>query len=163
MLQLKTEREKFIGIVRTCRRCGKMKWLHEFPNKSSMKRGIDIYCRDCRQEIYHEWYSRNRERKRRTRKEWNKRQGGQVAVTSRYDRKYPERRRAYNLVLDALRSGELVKPDCCSHCGEYIRPRDLHAHHHDYKKPLDVTWLCQRCHHKLHQEIRRKQCKSLTN
>jgi hypothetical protein len=34
-------------------------------------------------------------------------------------------------------------------CGE---PK-VHAHHEDYSRPLDVTWLCQKCHVQRHVEL----------
>lgn len=43
----------------------------------------------------------------------------------------------------ALSKGKLKKGDCCEICQ---RTSDIHAHHEDYKKPLDVRWLC-RDHH----------------
>ena len=30
----------------------------------------------------------------------------------------------------------------CARCGD----PNSHAHHHDYEKPLDVEWLCAKCH-----------------
>ena len=47
-------------------------------------------------------------------------------------------------VQSAIRSGRLVRPDKCDYCGE--GGRKIHAHHEDYKKPMDVEWLCTRCH-----------------
>jgi transposase-like protein len=37
----------------------------------------------------------------------------------------------------------MFKPDACSNCGS---DRAIGAHHDDYARPLDVEWLCQRCH-----------------
>ena len=44
---------------------------------------------------------------------------------------------------------DIIKPDCCSHCGD--RTDGLHAHHRDYSKPLAVLWLCPLCHGKEHR------------
>jgi len=51
----------------------------------------------------------------------------------------------------AVRAGLLEKPHNCSYCGCEKR---LHAHHPDYRKPLDVIWLCSECHMKWHKLLR---------
>ena len=45
--------------------------------------------------------------------------------------------RAQNAVHNALKRGMLVK-DVCEVCGDL----NVHAHHDDYNKPLEVRWLC---------------------
>ena len=59
----------------------------------------------------------------------------------------PEKCRAHYAVSNAVRDGRLRKPDRCSRCND---SRDwwfrLEAHHEDYSKPLEVTWLCPPCH-----------------
>jgi len=47
----------------------------------------------------------------------------------------------------ALRRGTLVRPAACECCGDQRR---LFAHHRDYTRPLDVEWLCARCHKTVH-------------
>lgn len=64
-------------------------------------------------------------------------------VTVAYRRKYPERTAAYNAVARAIRSGKMVRPERCQGCDQ---PAELKAHHEDYRRPLDVIWLCARCH-----------------
>lgn len=57
-------------------------------------------------------------------------------------------------VRKALESGRLTKPHHCEHCWD--EPRDtnnIHAHHEDYSKPLDVMWLCATCHQIRHSVI----------
>lgn len=62
-----------------------------------------------------------------------------------------ERRRCRYRTIHAVRTGKLVKPPACSSCGRQL-PRELiHAHHPDYRKPYDVTWLCPSCHASLHR------------
>ena len=54
-------------------------------------------------------------------------------------------RKARNIVLRALAAGKIKKPKTCEKCGAKGK---LEADHSNYKKPLDVTWLCPSCHHK---------------
>lgn len=51
--------------------------------------------------------------------------------------------RAHGAVRDAIDAGELTRPDRCDECG---MQREIVAHHDDYARPLDVRWLCRRCH-----------------
>lgn len=52
-------------------------------------------------------------------------------------------------VFAAVKSGALKKQPC-ERCGSVT----VEAHHPDYAKPLDVQWLCHRCHQRLHKEMR---------
>ena len=56
------------------------------------------------------------------------------------------KRKAHYAVGNAIRDGKLVKPTACEECGSSVPSRRLHAHHADYSKPLDVEFLCSRCH-----------------
>ena len=47
----------------------------------------------------------------------------------------------------AIKAGRLIKQPC-EKCGEH----NVQAHHHDYTKPLDVTWLCLACHRAEHAQ-----------
>ena len=62
---------------------------------------------------------------------------------------------AQNMVEYALRIGVLKRPESCSKCDSSYSFKDgrtaIQAHHPDYNKPLDVMWLCQKCHHDWHQ------------
>jgi hypothetical protein len=70
-----------------------------------------------------------------------------VASIVRMKEAEPEKYRARNAVSNALRDGKIKRADGCFFCGDGGK---LHAHHHDYSKPLDVFWLCPPCHGKLH-------------
>lgn len=62
--------------------------------------------------------------------------------------------RAHNLVEYAVRIGLIARRAECEQCGATGCLADgralVQAHHDDYNKPLDVRWLCQRCHHAWH-------------
>jgi len=57
----------------------------------------------------------------------------------------PEKRRAQNAVSNALRDGRLTKGGCALADEGGCRGR-IEAHHEDYAKPLEVTWLCSEHH-----------------
>ena len=52
----------------------------------------------------------------------------------------------------AVNRGEIVRPDSCQRCGK--SEALIEGHHHDYAKPLDVQWLCPKCHAATHMEMR---------
>ncbi len=61
---------------------------------------------------------------------------------------------AHGAVYYARRLGRIV-PELCRCCGA----GSAEAHHFDYTRPLDVVWLCRRCHtlvHLLLGKIRQK-------
>lgn len=59
--------------------------------------------------------------------------------------------RASQMVQYAVRIGMIQKPNRCPKCGR--GDTRIHGHHEDYNKPLEVVWLCQFCHRKLHSLI----------
>ena len=61
----------------------------------------------------------------------------------------PPQRAAHVMVGNAIRDGRLEKKPC-KVCGD---PK-AEAHHEDYYKSLDVTWLCKPHHRALHIKIR---------
>lgn len=61
--------------------------------------------------------------------------------------KNPEKRHAHSKVNYALRKGILIKSPCVK-CGN----ENVQAHHSDYSQPLNVTWLCAKCHGLEHRE-----------
>jgi len=62
--------------------------------------------------------------------------------------RYPERYRAHRAVEYAVKIGRLTRPSACPSCGA---ERKVHGHHADYSKPLEVVWLCDRCHRSEHE------------
>ena len=60
----------------------------------------------------------------------------------------PEKRKVWWIYSNALRSGKIVPSDVCSRCGKIGA---VDGHHNDYSKPLDVIWLCRRCHVQEHK------------
>lgn len=63
--------------------------------------------------------------------------------------KYKKRVHVRTFLQNAIRRGDVIKAECCQICE--IKT-DLDAHHVDYGKPLDVLWLCSKCHGKVHRK-----------
>jgi len=60
----------------------------------------------------------------------------------------------HNITEKAIKKG-ILHPTNCEQCGALYRFVDgrlaVQAHHDDYNKPLEVRWLCQKCHHEWHK------------
>jgi hypothetical protein len=69
---------------------------------------------------------------------WQKKAG------EKWMRDNPNGKRAHGIVKRAIASGRLTRPNRCQRCGN--KHPIIEAHHDDYSKPLDVEWLCKRCH-----------------
>lgn len=66
----------------------------------------------------------------------------------------PGQQKAYNAMRAALHEGSLCSAAECARCHAPQRfGRDgrnlLQGHHKDYSKPLEVEWLCVKCHRKV--------------
>ena len=65
-----------------------------------------------------------------------------------------QKERARRMVRSAVQSGRLVRSKSCEECGCTPTPArngnpNIHGHHHrGYDHPLDVQWLCPKCHFK---------------
>lgn len=65
---------------------------------------------------------------------------------------YARMNRAMARINTKIYSGKIVRPKHCSKCGKEGK---IQAHHEDYDKPFEVTWLCWNCHIKRHIELDR--------
>ena len=57
---------------------------------------------------------------------------------------------AHNAVQTAIDNKTIVRQRKCEACGGR---RNVVAHHADYNKPLDVNWLCRKCHGAWHEKF----------
>lgn len=69
-------------------------------------------------------------------------------------KKNPTKINARRCVEAALISGALVKPHICSGCGCPDTKRRVEAHHAYYSDPLNVIWLCPKCHWRMDERRR---------
>jgi ribosomal protein S27AE len=138
--------------MKECFKCKRELPLDMFYKHPEMKDGRVNKCKECNKrdvrenraakiDYYREYdNARSKTKKRRD-------------LSSRQCKKYRQENRikyaAHILVSNAIRSGRLIKQDRCSECGE--SESMIHGHHDDYTKPLEVRWLCARCHNAWHK------------
>jgi formylmethanofuran dehydrogenase subunit E len=60
-----------------------------------------------------------------------------------YQAREPEKIYARRQLRNAVRRGEMHRPEVCGHCSN---GGTIEASHTDYARPLDVEWLCRPCH-----------------
>lgn len=107
---------------KTCKKCSKERPLTHFWIDKKRADGRWDSCRYCeRMEV-----RRKRARIRHRIHEAN------------YRKTYPEIVAAHHAVRQALRHGELTRPEHCEQCDKPA----VDSHHEDYMQPLKVNWFC---------------------
>lgn len=138
--------------MKTCKRCGESKDITEFYKHSRMADGYLSFCRSCTKARIRDERRANPEKhseRERARYTGARRERIIKDATERNART-PEKRHAHYVVNNAVRDGRLIKPSACSKCDRSgVR---LEGHHDDYSRPLDVVWLCCRCHRRHHAD-----------
>lgn len=133
-----------------CSGCGETKDYSEFYRRRTCSDGRYSLCKECQTAQNNAYYSANRAKVLKQQRDYAKRHPGKARGSARrYSNRNPEKRRAGRIVRSALRSGSLEKAGVCAGCGKSLW---LHAHHEDYSRPVDVIWLCTRCHGKRHRK-----------
>lgn len=61
-----------------------------------------------------------------------------------------QRRQARRQVQSAVETGRMQRPGICENCGT---DGPVEGHHPDYSRPLEVSWLCERCHDRADREL----------
>lgn len=155
--------------MKVCSSCNVEKNLSDFYKMERMKDGHLNKCKECvksrvkkhRDENIESIRSYDKTRSRLqhrviARAEYAKTDAGKVAIAkakSNYRDRNPMIRASHVIVGNAVRDGRLKKPSICSCCGS---SKNIEGHHDDYTRPLDVRWLCSKCHkdwHKNHEPI----------
>jgi hypothetical protein len=133
-----------MATVKICRQCDELKPLAEFYHYAN---GSPLHvCKNChkdRMKLNRLTRVQERERQRAKTTEISERLRRNV---SRWRQRYPEGYRAHNAANNAVRVGKLTRQPCqiCA------TTTNVHKHHRDYSRPLEVIWLCARCHSRAH-------------
>ena len=152
-----------------CCLCKTEKPLEDFYRKKERRDGRQAYCKSCNNKKAVSYYQSHKSDprwllKHRTKcrfslqearkhgrvKPKTKQQQKQISKNQRT--KFPEKIKARSVVLNALRSGSLVRGKC-EVCGTSKR---VHAHHWSYLPEhwYNVQWLCHTHHMEAHRKMR---------
>lgn len=122
--------------MKTCGRCNKIKTFNEFNADKHAKSGYRSQCKECMTNErlmlashYKEW------RNDPKRKEWYRKYKAE-----RYEK---DKDKIY-----ARNKSRILKRMPCETCANI----KAEAHHDDYAYPLDVRWLCSKCHRQWHKD-----------
>lgn len=165
-IRVRTERQIEMSRIdeireRQCSQCGVVKPLEEFypirRGSPKRRRNCKTCCavtlkagrdKDLQQRRYESWKVRNARRVKGYKRKYTETHRLDTAQrTVRWRKANPEKTRAHRAVQNALRSGKLRRPARCRQCNSR---GTLHGHHADYSRPLEVLWLCELCHRKVH-------------
>lgn len=128
-----------------CPKCKTNKPSTDYYKAISRYDGLRAYCKDCSNKMqrdntkYFTDYSNNRYKNDVTFREKRKLQ------SLNYQKLYKDKHGAHQAVEYALATNKLIKQPC-----EKCSNPNSQAHHDDYSKPLQVRWLCPKCHTNYH-------------
>lgn len=120
------ERRKKWFLANPDKRCEyQKKWEFKYPGRFA--------------EFTKKWRSENPERWLEIQRKWQKENSDKL--------------RCHQKLRYAVQNGYVLKSTICQFCGATDTP--IEGHHQDYSKPLEVMWLCDPCHKRLHVQQRR--------
>jgi ribosomal protein S27AE len=158
---------------KTCKKCGETKPVADFDIEISYQSGKITeyrkgYCKDCRRAYMRSWRTKNKDKvnasirqRYRANAEAQRLYNRAKRLRPRDPSKESQRRKlkrdsnpesarlkdnAWKKIQREIARGN-INPQPCARCGAFP---DVHAHHEDYSKPLDVIWLCPPCHMQHH-------------
>lgn len=138
--------------TKKCSTCGRTLPVSEF-NWANRGRGeLQVSCRACCSEYNRRRYAGNRDKFKSAVRNYKASNPCAVLKTRLgTNKKAPSKQNARKCVEAAIVAGVLTRPSVCSGCGCSDTEHRIEAHHHDYRNPLNVIWVCTPCHRRLDQ------------
>jgi hypothetical protein len=132
------------GEQRHCTACHRLLPREAFFTHQTAPDGRRSKCKNCYSAIVERWQTEHPEQAREAQQAYR---DAHPEYQKAWVRKHPDaarlQHRVSRRVQDAIKRGELARPDTCEACGARGR---IEAAHHDYSEPLNVRWLCVPCH-----------------
>ena len=142
----------------TCKRCNTEKPTEDFYASSKSK------CKECVKSEVRLYREQNIDRiqeydrlrgdqphRVKARKQYIQTDAGKQAkkrATDAYKKRHPMVYASHVITNNAIRDGKLFTTSVCSFCSSTNK---IEGHHDDYTKPLEVRWLCEKCHKEWHR------------
>jgi len=126
--------------IRACYRCHRFGPFSDFYQRQTGE--YLAYCKECDRAAFRARYRRHPELLAKIKE--HKRQRDRRAERLR-EYQSPKGRARYALRY-AVQKGRVAKPTACERCGKQTPRHELHGHHDDYTKALEVRWVCSPCH-----------------
>lgn len=155
-----SEESSEVGVMPACRGCKQQKLVSEFYVRADRPGTLRSHCKAC----MGAYADRNREQIRERQRNWAR--AHPESAAAKYARSttsvkaqavawqrasraaHPDlwrlRGRANGALRRAIKAGQICRPDICEECGR--SGIVIEGAHEDYARPLDVRWLCRRCH-----------------
>lgn len=136
--------------MKRCFKCNQEKELDDFYVHKAMKDGHLNKCKECTKRDVKQYREDNSETLQvyeKYRSQLPHRKELDKLIHQRWKKQFPERRKAHEILGNAVRDGKVV-PQVCFICGNKAE-----AHHPDYSRPLDVVWLCSKHHKETHKLV----------
>jgi hypothetical protein len=140
--------------MKQCKKCKETKGMSEFYTHPKMADGHLSFCKPCVRARVSDRYQREHDKVaayERMRYQRPERKAYVQQQHAKHNLLNPHKAKARQAVSRAVRNGRIQKPTGCPHCGSADR---IQAHHHDYSRPLDVSWACFKCHRELYHNQR---------
>lgn len=141
-----------------CFKCGESKPLSYFYKHSQMADGHVNKCKECNKQDVRDNYSSNNEYYRqydreRLKDKTSPRNVKKVEYSREYGKNNPQKAKTRYSLGNAIRDKRVIRGCNCEHCGS---TDNIHGHHSSYVKDMwfMVTWLCGKCHVRLHKRLR---------
>lgn len=153
--------------MKKCPKCKVEKDVNGFYKDAKTKDGLNGICKVCRLEMDRnrrksnpEWVQRRKEnnslyhqknrdvvraRHRKIRGTEEGKLSHQRSV-AKWKKQNSNKVLAHRAIERAVLRGEIIPKKNCEVCGSNY---NIEAHHPDYRKRLEVIWLCKMCHSKL--------------
>jgi ribosomal protein S27AE len=133
--------------MKHCNVCGNTKQDDDFHKRAASIDGLAARCKSCQSE--YDIARANLPNRIMARREYARTEAGKSASSKAkkvWQSRNTLKRKAHVIIGNAIRDGRLEKQPC-EICGD----AQVHAHHDDYAKPLDVRWLCITHHNEWHR------------